>query len=131
MLRYEMFKRLNTGGSDLSEQEIRNCTARMIGESGVQFYDFLKDCSDYLSFQKCISTLPDSEKDKRGGEELVLRFLALKRRRENFKGSVRDWLDECMEAIIFEEIPFNYQQEEEDFKKLFDYLDQREFDALN
>src|SRR5690606_10437170 len=28
-LRYEMFKRLNTGGANLSAQEIRNCSSRM------------------------------------------------------------------------------------------------------
>jgi len=122
MLRYEMFKRLNTGGSDLSEQEIRNCTARMIGENGVQFYDFLSNCAKHESFKICVSTLPDSGKDERGDEELVLRFLALKKMREQFKGSVRDWLDDCMEGIIFERIPFKYEQELDDFVKLFDFL---------
>lgn len=124
MLRYEMFKRLNTGGSDLSEQEIRNCTARMIGENGIKFYGFLGKCANLESFQTCISTLPDSEKDKRGDEELVLRYLALKRIREHFKGSVRDWLDVCMEEMIFERISFDYKQETNDFVKLFDYLEQ-------
>ena len=36
-LRYEMFKRLNTGGSILTPQEIRNCTARMLGDVGIRF----------------------------------------------------------------------------------------------
>lgn len=29
-VKYEMFKRLNTGGSLLSSQEIRNCSSRMV-----------------------------------------------------------------------------------------------------
>ena len=122
MLRYEMFKRLNTGGSDLSEQEIRNCTARMIGESGIKFYDFLGTCAKYENFRMCISTLPDNEKDKRVDEELVLRFIALKKIRDQFKGSVRDWLDKCMEDVIFERIPFEREQEEKEFFSLFDYI---------
>lgn len=42
-LRYEMFKRLNTGGALLSPQEIRNCSVRMLGDEGVNFYTFLLD----------------------------------------------------------------------------------------
>ena len=42
-LRYEMFKRLNTGGALLSPQEIRNCSVRMLGDHGVSFYAFLLD----------------------------------------------------------------------------------------
>ena len=33
-LKYEMFKRLNTGGSILSSQEIRNCSLRMLEGGG-------------------------------------------------------------------------------------------------
>src|SRR5688572_3689652 len=33
-LRSEMFKRLNTGGSPLSSQEIKNYPSRMIGQKG-------------------------------------------------------------------------------------------------
>jgi len=33
-IRYEMFKRLNTGGSLLSAQEIRNCSSRMVDGGG-------------------------------------------------------------------------------------------------
>jgi Protein of unknown function DUF262 len=47
-LRYEMFKRLNTGGSILAPQEIRNCSARMLGEIGARFYAFLQELSDEL-----------------------------------------------------------------------------------
>lgn len=122
MLRYEMFKRLNTGGSGLAEQEIRNCTARMVGEIGKTFYEFLIGCSDYKSFAKCISTLPDTERDQRGDEELVLRYFALKNYMNLFKGSVRDWLDDAMEAVIIKKKPIDYIQERTDFRRLFDYL---------
>ena len=44
-LRYEMFKRLNTGGSNLEPQEIRNCSARMLGEAGIRFYATLVELS--------------------------------------------------------------------------------------
>ena len=39
-LRYEMFKRLNTGGSGLMPQEIRNCTARIARQRRIRYRIF-------------------------------------------------------------------------------------------
>jgi len=121
-LRYEMFKRLNTGGSLLSPQEIRNCSSRMVGEEGIKFYEFLQKMSDYSAYKHCIESLSQSEKDERGDEELVLRFFAVKNQRDLFRRSVRDWLDNYMEDILLNKIEFDYEKEEKDFKNLFDYL---------
>jgi len=118
-----MFKRLNTGGAALSDQEIRNCTARMAGQDGVFFYDFLRECAQVDSFRNCVSSISDDNKDKRGDEELVLRFFALKNAKELFKGSVKDWLDSFMERAVFKQVPFNYDAEKTEFKKLFGLLD--------
>lgn len=123
MLRYEMFKRLNTGGATLSEQEIRNCTSRMVGDEGTRFYQFLIDSAADSSFKNTISTLPEPVKEKRGDEELVLRFLALKNSADTFKGSVVDWLNNYMEGIILGFIPFDYEKEQRDFVTLFKYID--------
>ena len=122
LLRYEMFKRLNTGGSALSEQEIRNCTARMVGEAGTDFYEFLRKLAVSDAFQICTTTLPDAVREKRGNEELILRFLALKCGKELFKGNVREWLDMFMEEVILEKRTFDYGAEEAAFNKLFEYL---------
>lgn len=123
-LRYEMFKRLNTGGSGLEPQEIRNCSARMLGENGIQFYAFLKEKASYAPFKNCIETLAEVDKEKKGDEELVLRFFAAKNGLRLFKGNVRDWLDSYMESILLEKIHFDYEVEEDAFNSLFDYLNQ-------
>lgn len=91
-LRYQMFKRLNTGGSDLSEQEVRNCTARIIGPKGIEFNRFLIECAATENFLKCIESLSESERDQKQDEELVLRFFALKNMPTLFKGNVSDFL---------------------------------------
>jgi len=45
--KYELFQRLNTGGTELSEQEVRNCTALMINPD---FHTWLKDRSVFDPF---------------------------------------------------------------------------------
>lgn len=122
LLRYAMFKRLNTGGSALSEQEVRNCTSRMIGSSGVEFYDFLSESAKSEEFKIVTTALPESIREQRGDEELVLRYLALKNGVELFRGSVRDWLDDYMEHVIFSPGQFDYSQESQDFSRLFGLL---------
>ncbi|NEP62407.1 MAG: DUF262 domain-containing protein [Symploca sp. SIO2G7] len=121
-LRYEMFKRLNTGGSILAPQEIRNCSSRMIGEEGIQFYTLLQELASDESFKVCTETLSEAERDQKGDEELVLRFFAAKDDLNLFQKSVRDWLDSYMESILLNEIDFDYRAEESTFKRLFTYL---------
>lgn len=122
MLKYAMFKRLNTGGTDLSDQEIRNCTSRMAGVDGSTFYEFLRELSQDESFKNTTESLPESVRDQRGDEELVLRFFALKDGSALFKGSVRAWLDDFMEEVIFARRTFDFGQESLDFKRLFSFL---------
>jgi hypothetical protein len=122
ILRYEMFKRLNTGGSELSEQEVRNVSARMIGDEGNRFYDFLMGRAGFPAFSSCIATLSEGAKERRGDEELVLRFYALKNASDMFKGSVVDWLNDYMSDVLLGKRPFDYWQETADFELLFNFL---------
>ena len=121
-LKYEMFKRLNTGGALLSPQEIRNCSSRMVGDGGVRFYSFIQQCATSGDFCNTISLLPEEEKEKRQDEELVLRFFALVHGISLFKGSVRDWLDDYMEKVLKEELYFDYASNEDMFSHLFEIL---------
>jgi hypothetical protein len=118
-LRYEMFKRLNTGGAILAPQEIRNCSARMLGEEGSHFYSFLQKLTDNLHFTKTTATLSQADLDQKGNEELVLRFFAAKNAQDNFRGSVRDWLDEYMEAVLLKKLSFSYNDEKSQFESTF------------
>jgi hypothetical protein len=118
-LRYEMFKRLNTGGALLSPQEIRNCSARMLGNQGAAFYAFLKELADLPAFKSVTQTLAQEDIEQKANEELVLRFFAAKHFRAAFRGSVRDWLDGFMEAVLLEQTPFDQQAERTAFADLF------------
>jgi uncharacterized protein with ParB-like and HNH nuclease domain len=57
-LRYYIFKRLNTGGELLSEQEIRNCTIRLMND---EFNKFLIELSKNEDFKLCISSVTDEK----------------------------------------------------------------------
>ncbi len=117
-LRYEMFKRLNTGGANLAPQEIRNCSARMMGEPGIRFYSFLIKQSEQEDFTACTARLPYEEREKKGAEEFVLRFFAAKNSVDTFRGSVRDWLDSYMESVLLGLEEFNYENEERQFVRV-------------
>jgi len=58
LIKYELFKRLNTGGSLLSAQEIRNCSSRMI-VGGEIFYKTLTDLANNADFKVARDRLPD------------------------------------------------------------------------
>jgi hypothetical protein len=119
--KYHMFKRLNTGGELLSEQQLRNCTIRLLDSV---FPDFLIRMSVIDSFKECTRALTQERRLSAFDQELVLRFFALKNRRARFKHEVSDFLTEYMEDVADRERPeqFDYLSEEARFKKTFEAL---------
>ena len=73
--KYELFQRLNMGGSQLSDQEIRNVMIIMVDPS---FYDWIDSLSKNEHFQSCIA-LSDRLLSEQYDLELVVRFLTLSR----------------------------------------------------
>lgn len=68
---YDLFERLNTGGTSLSEQEVRNCLLVMKNE---EFFDWFVELSKDFRFQECISINERSESESYD-QELASRFL--------------------------------------------------------
>ncbi|GGY64586.1 hypothetical protein GCM10011613_05450 [Cellvibrio zantedeschiae] len=117
--RYHMFKRLNTGGEELTPQQIRNCTIRMLN---AQFIDFVIGKSRSSDFSNCISNISDEQKLGSFDQELVLRFFALKNYRHKFTHDVADFLTEYMELVTEagnQSAVFDYVKEEAVFDKIF------------
>lgn len=89
-VRFDLFERLNTGGIVLHEQEIRNCVFQG------RFNDFIKECAKDDDFENSIKR---SDKTGRGNlEELTLKFFAYYENREEFKHSVKDFLNLYMQT---------------------------------
>lgn len=72
-IRYELFNRLNTGGSKLSAQEIRNVIYRGVS---TKFNKFLKNKGEDPKFLNIIN-ISESKQKSLYAHELVLRFCAL------------------------------------------------------
>jgi hypothetical protein len=83
---FELFQRLNSGGSQLSDQELRNSLLIMVDR---EFYFWLKSLQEFPGFQ--ISVAPsDRAQEEQYDLELVLRFLSLSVADERRLRQVRD-----------------------------------------
>jgi hypothetical protein len=69
--KYELFQRLNRGGTALSDQEVRNCILVMLNK---EFFEFVVELASSQSFLDCCA-LSDPAINERYDMELVLRFL--------------------------------------------------------
>ena len=72
--KYDMFERLNTGGTSLSEQEVRNCLLIM---TNIEFFKCFEALSDKEDFKESV-TLTDRAREERYDMELVTRFIVLR-----------------------------------------------------
>lgn len=122
--KYYMFKRLNTGGELLSDQQLRNCTIRLLDPT---FNDFIIELSGSDDFKTCTEPLTDERRNAAYDQELVLRFFAFKNYREKFRHDVKDFLTEYMEAVSEPDEQlrtFDYDAQRAAFMKTFQVLGQ-------
>ena len=119
--KYELFQRLNTGGSPLSEQEVRNCLMVMVNRN---FYESLKRLAEYQLFQDSIS-LTDKAISEQYDLELALRFILLRRLTtgglKEIGGDVSEYITEAMMDVL-KMRNFDWDTERGVFKKTFDTI---------
>ncbi|KXZ73439.1 hypothetical protein AVENLUH5627_00595 [Acinetobacter venetianus] len=77
--KYELFHRLNTFGSSLSPQEVRNCLLIMTNK---ELYKYIYDLSQDENFKTTISSITDRSHNEKFHLELITRFLILKDKSE-------------------------------------------------
>lgn len=116
-MRYELFNRLNTGGSSLTEQEIRNCIFR---GNGNEFNNFIRELADIPNFIE-LADVSNKKKEELYLDELVLRFLSLK----DDYSSMKDNLSEHMTNFMEEETKYHnlsYEFEKQKFINIINLL---------
>lgn len=116
-MRYELFNRLNTGGTPLTNQEIRNCIFRDISP---KFNDFLKDLKHNENFKKALA-LSDEQTDCLYDEELILRFMSLYLKGNQIKTSISMHMTVFMKEAI-ENADFDYISIKHLFERVFKIL---------
>jgi hypothetical protein len=120
---YYMFKRLNSGGEPLSEQESRNCSIRLMD---ARFSDFTIDLSRDANFKVCTEDLTDETRARMIEPELVLRFFAFKNNLAEYVHDIEPFLTNYMERVsdhrLKDHLPFDYETEEVIFRRVFALL---------
>jgi hypothetical protein len=87
--KFELFQRLNTGGSKLSEQEVRNSVLIMLNQ---KFFNWMQELSENADFVKSVQ-LTSAQQSQQQALEMVLRFIAY-RRHPYIRGlDVNEYLD--------------------------------------
>ena len=122
-LKFDLFRRLNTGGKTLNDQEIRNCLSRPPLQA------LLRDMVASVEFKKATN---NSVKDTRmAAQESALRFIYFygQYSEENpigeYKGELRDSLDRYVETL--NNLP---QNELEKYKVIFQKSMQMAYDLF-
>lgn len=117
--KYELFQRLNTGGSKLENQEIRNCILIMVNK---EFFKWMEDLSKNSDFLNTIS-ISEKQTEEQYEKELVVRYLLTKFGQiDQIKGTedIHDYLTK--EIINVTKIKIDFQKEKEDFGKIFNLM---------
>jgi len=78
--KYDLFQRLNTLGTRLSDQEIRNCLLVMINNT---FYQWLQILSNDENFVNCLS-FSENQMEQKYDMEIAVRFLVFHSINDNF-----------------------------------------------
>ena len=117
--KYELFQRLNTGGSQLSDQELRNAILIMVNPDAFRWIECLARDEN---FQTCIA-LSDRLLSERYDLELVTRFLVFRSLEESQLGLVGDIGEFLTDSIVELAAPDRFRQaktvEEEAFRGTF------------
>jgi hypothetical protein len=118
--KYDLFQRLNTGGSQLSPQEVRNCILVMVNRD---LYFWLRELADDQAFKDC-TALSERPVEEAYDIELVLRFVLFSRIRVSDLKQVGDvgvFLTDRMRQIATNS-GFDKALYEKSFRETFDTL---------
>lgn len=118
-MKYELFKRLNSGGSKLTPQEVRNAIYRGINP---RLNELLLKISQSEVF-KGLTQLSRSKLNELYDQELVLRFFAFYKNAEKVNENMEKFLNNFMEKTV-ENASFNYDAYESLMMRVLELIDQ-------
>lgn len=115
--KYELFMRLNTGGSALSEQEVRNCVINQLNKDLQRRIHEVTQSEDFTS----LIDLTENQKLKQLDSEIILRFLAYRNVPYTRGLDVHEYLDNAA-ITLAADADFDYVGELEMFGQILQLL---------
>ena len=114
-MKYEVFERLNTGGSELTPQEVRNCIFRA---TNPDFIEWIEDLAKFPAFSEnlLLSELQANTMFDRG---LILRYFTIKNAFKEFEHDVEPFITDFIREVLEEERSFDRQKEDKLFRDTF------------
>lgn len=94
--KFEVFQRLNTGGSNASDQEVRNNVMIMMNVDAYKWFDLL---SQNIDFNNAIS-ISDKQESEQYHKDLLMRFIALSHYSFEVKKDISDFLDDINLELV-------------------------------
>lgn len=117
-MKYDLFERLNTGGTPLSHQEVRNCVFRDGAADAMEYLGRLAD-DDVFQQHLGLSEMQAKSQYHRG---LVLRYLALKNDREQFRHGVEPFMTAYLRRVVDGHIELKEDAEADLFKRTINVI---------
>jgi hypothetical protein len=115
--KYELFQRLNTGGSIATEQEVRNCLLSMVNNDFFKWISLLREDENFVNSSNLSERLIEEQYDM----ELITRFFVFKNIDKSELSKIND-LSSFLDDKIIEiasDANFNYKLEGKIFKNVF------------
>lgn len=117
-MKYEVFERLNTGGSELTEQEVRNCIFRAMSP---YFVDWIDNLASFTPFSDSLC-LSEHQKNTMFDRGLILRYFTMKNAYDEFEHDVEPFITDYIRDILEEDREFNKDFEGKLFKATFQHI---------
>jgi uncharacterized protein with ParB-like and HNH nuclease domain len=124
-MKYELFKRLNSGGSKLTPQEIRNAIYRGVDP---RLNELLLKISNNELFRH-LTALSPGRLDELYDQELVLRFFAFYNNAENIDDYMERFLNSFMEETV-KNPDFDYEEYEALLMRVLQLVDSANDDKI-
>lgn len=118
--KYELFQRLNTGGSLLSDQEVRSCLVIM---SNRNIYELIDKLSKNASYEKCLK-ISARKSGEQYDQEMIVRLLVADHIDWNIISKYKDFSELLDKEIlsICDDASYNITDITERFENTFDLL---------
>jgi Protein of unknown function DUF262 len=114
-MKCDVFERLNTGGSKLEPQEIRNAIFRATDPLFMKYCD---DLAEYAPFKDALQ-LSENQQQSMFDRGLVLRFFTLKNNSNNFDHDVEPFITSYVKRIVSGGVKFLQTNEKLTFEGTF------------